>query len=374
MRISLIRTVLFAILVLVASSTSFGQVRIAVTFGPPALPVYEQPLCPGDGYIWTPGYWAWSDDDDDYYWVPGTWVLAPEVGFLWTPPYWAWVDGGFVFYDGYWGPHVGFYGGINYGFGYFGAGFVGGRWDQGRFFYNRSVTNVNVTNIHNVYNTTVVNNNTTINRVSYNGGNGGVNAHPTSEEEAAAHERHIPPAAIQVQQMQAARGNRELRASENHGKPPVAATDKPGEFKGHGAVAAREAGAPYNRPPNRGNGQPAAEDAGKPSSPTHAKDLPPMDRPPAPNTGDAKLDKKYQQQQQKLQQKQDTERQKLIQQQQKEDERLSRQNSNDARQQQTEQRHQQQTQQLQQRHMQQQKQLQQRQAPPPRPAGRPPRG
>jgi hypothetical protein len=81
--------------------------------------------------------------------------MAPEVGFLWTPAYWGWGGDGFVFYDGYWGPHVGFYGGINYGFGYFGVGFEGGRWDNGHFFYNRSVSNVNITNIHNVYNTPV---------------------------------------------------------------------------------------------------------------------------------------------------------------------------------------------------------------------------
>ena len=49
----------------------------------------------------------------------------------------------------------------------------GGRWENGHFFYNRSVNNVNVTDIHNVYNTTVINS-TTVNRVSYNGGNGGI--------------------------------------------------------------------------------------------------------------------------------------------------------------------------------------------------------
>ncbi len=158
MNIRSIRSVLFAFVVLVMSSASFAQLRISVGFGPPALPVYEQPMCPGDGYIWTPGYWAWDQDDADYYWIPGTWILAPEPGFLWTPPYWGWADGGFAFYDGYWGPEVGFYGGINYGFGYFGRGFEGGRWDNGHFFYNRAVSNVNVSVIHNVYNTTVVNN------------------------------------------------------------------------------------------------------------------------------------------------------------------------------------------------------------------------
>ena len=131
MRIPSIRALmLFAVVVLAMSSVSFAQVRISVSFGPPPLPVYEQPVCPDDGYIWTPGYWAWSDDDGDYYWVPGTWVLAPEVGYLWTPPYWGWDDGRFLFYDGYWGPHVGFYGGINYGFGYFGEGLR--RWTMGQ--------------------------------------------------------------------------------------------------------------------------------------------------------------------------------------------------------------------------------------------------
>ena len=144
--------------------------------------------------------------------------MAPEPGLLWTPAYWGWGGNGYVFYDGYWGPHVGFYGGISYGYGYFGEGYEGGRWHNGQFYYNRSVNNVNVTNIHNVYNTTVINN-TTVNRVSYNGGNGGISARPRPQEEAAARERHIPPVAVQTQHAQAARTNPEQRASVNHGTP-----------------------------------------------------------------------------------------------------------------------------------------------------------
>jgi len=98
--------------VLFIASAASAQVAISVTIAPPELPVYEQPICPGDGYIWTPGYWAW--DGDDYYWVPGTWVLAPQVGYFWTPPYWGWGGSAFLFHAGYWGPVVGFYGGINY--------------------------------------------------------------------------------------------------------------------------------------------------------------------------------------------------------------------------------------------------------------------
>jgi WXXGXW repeat (2 copies) len=376
MRLFPIRAMLiFAVVVLAFSSASFGQVVISVGFAPPALPVYEQPVCPGDGYIWTPGYWAWDDGFDDYYWVPGTWVLGPEVGFLWTPPWWGWADGVFVFHDGFWGPHVGFYGGIDYGFGYFGDGFVGGRWDNGHFFYNRAVMNINVTNIHNVYNETV--NTRVVNHVSYNGGTGGIVAHETAEQEAWGRERRIAAPAAQLQHIQAARGNPQFRASANGGKPPVAATARPGEFTGHDVVAAREAGAPYHPPADRaaaahpnGAAHPGGGDAGHP--PAHVKDLPPMEKMPAPNTGDANLDKKYQQQQDKLQQKQEQERQKVQAQQEKEDQRMAKQND-DARKQQTEQRHQQQTQQLQQRHTEQRQALQQREAPAPRPSARPPR-
>src|SRR5260370_24785706 len=100
-----------------------------------------------------------------------------------------------------------------YGFGYFGEGYEGGRWDNGRFFYNRSVNNVNVVNIHNVYNTTVINNTTTVNRVSYNGGNGGINARPSPEDEIAARERHIPPLPGQPQQIHTSHHHPQLNTS-----------------------------------------------------------------------------------------------------------------------------------------------------------------
>ncbi|MGB6871180.1 MAG: YXWGXW repeat-containing protein, partial [Acidobacteriaceae bacterium] len=58
-------------------------IGVSVNFAPPPLPVYEQPLCPAEGYLWTPGYWAW-DPDYGYYWVPGVWVAPPEAGLLWT--------------------------------------------------------------------------------------------------------------------------------------------------------------------------------------------------------------------------------------------------------------------------------------------------
>ena len=371
---NLIFSLILTILLLAMSGTAAGQVQVgvAISVGPPPIPIYEQPICPEEGYIWTPGYWAYDYDDADYYWVPGTWVPAPEVGLLWTPGYWAWGGDGFFFTAGYWGPVVGFYGGINYGFGYFGRGYEGGRWDGGRFYYNTTVNRVNVEVVHNVYNSRVTE--TTVNRVSYNGGNGGINARPSAQEEAAARQRHVAPVSAQVQQERTARSDRQQWASVNHGAPAVAATPKPGGFRDSGAVRTREAGGPYKpalRPENnKNNNAPRPENntrrpENNSSRPViHPNDVPRANRPAPSNTGNAKLDQRYQQEQEKLQAKQQKDMQKLQQKQEQEHQQMAKQQANQAKQQQMEQRHQQQTQQLQQKHAQQTQQMQQRQQPP----------
>jgi YXWGXW repeat-containing protein len=230
-----------------------ASIGIVVTIAPEPLPVYVQPICPGPGFIWAPGYWAWGPDG--YFWVPGTWVFAPFPGALWTPGYWAWDpdDAGYVWYEGYWGPVVGFYGGVVYGFGYTGVGYEGGYWQNGAFYYNRSVNNVSTTNITNVYNKTVVNN-VTVNNVSYNGGNGGTTARPTAAEMTAARERRAGPTSDQRRQVEVARADPAQLVSANHGRPPVAATPKPGALKAPGVVRASGAGMPAN--PATGEAQP----------------------------------------------------------------------------------------------------------------------
>jgi len=237
---------MLTVVILSFSATSFSQVAVGVSVrvGPPPLPIYAQPICPGPGYLWTPGYWGWNEDAG-YYWVPGTWVLAP-VGMLWTPGYWGWGGGFYAWHPGYWGPHIGFYGGINYGFGYTGIGFVGGEWRGGAFYYNRYVTNVSVTNVTHVYNRSVEVNNTRT--TSYNGGTGGVEARPTAQEEAWSRERHSAALETQTQHERLAGQNRQNFASENHGRPAVAATARPGDFSGHSAVPARAAGGEYQAP------------------------------------------------------------------------------------------------------------------------------
>src|SRR5499427_4413662 len=223
--------------VIATSAVSWGAVSISVSFGPPALPVYVQPACPAPGYIWVPGYWAWSPDADNYYWVPGTWVLPPQVGVLWTPGYWGFSAGLYYWHPGRWGARVGFYGGINYGFGYPGTGYHGGEWRGRDFYYNRAVNNVNITNVHNVYNQTVVNN-VTVNRVAYNGGPGGVRARPTSAQLAAERGRHMDATPVQMHNEQSARSDRSQFVSANQGRPAVMATPKPGALNSPEAVRA----------------------------------------------------------------------------------------------------------------------------------------
>ena len=225
----------FAALPQKADAGVFIGVGVSVGVPPPPLPVYEQPPIPGPGYIWTPGYWAW--DGDEYYWVPGTWVIAPFYGALWTPGFWGWDDGFYAFHPGYWGYHVGYYGGIDYGCGYSGVGYEGGYWGPRGFYYNRTVNHISNVNITNVYNKTVINN-INVNRVSYNGGRGGTLARATPQQLAYARQSRMGPIAAQQQQMNLARQDPALRASVNHGNPPIAATQRPGVFNGAGVVPA----------------------------------------------------------------------------------------------------------------------------------------
>lgn len=233
-----VATIVFAISLTAESRTAHAQIiGVNITIAPPELPVYDQPPLPDVGYIWIPGYWAWGPEG--YYWVPGYWEQPPAVGLLWTPGYWGWHDGYYAWNEGYWGPHIGFYGGVNYGFGYSGTGYYGGHWDRGVFAYNQTVNNFGGVHVTNVYNQTVVVNNVT--RVSFNGGTGGTAARPTQEELEVAHEHHVPPTAAQTQHQHTASANPALRASENHGRPAIAAVSKPNEFSGKGVVAAHEA-------------------------------------------------------------------------------------------------------------------------------------
>ena len=203
------RWILMTLLLSLVPASSYAGVFISVGVAPPVLPVYEQPVCPEPGLMWTPGYWGYGPDG--YYWVPGAWVPAPYVGALWTPGYWGWSGGLYVWHGGYWGPHVGYYGGVNYGFGYMGVGFAGGLWRGGVFAYNRAVVRVGVGGGwggNRVYvDRTIVQRTTIINdrHVAFSGGPGGINHAPRARR-ARRHERasHVAPTSFQSQHMNSA--------------------------------------------------------------------------------------------------------------------------------------------------------------------------
>ncbi len=229
------RTTLALGLALMLPLAAWSQVSLSVSIAPPPLPLYAQPPIPGDGYIWTPGYWAWDPTNGDYTWVPGTWVLPPSVGVLWTPGYWAFGGGAYLWHRGYWGSHVGYYGGLNYGYGYNGNGYWGGRWDGGHFRYNSAVNNLPAGRVHNVYRAP--------------GSAHASRALPARARELqrrrvrtsmAPHRRpnaavpargqHGAPTNEQAQHEQRAMGMPEQRMDNNHGAPPTAATPRPGGF------------------------------------------------------------------------------------------------------------------------------------------------
>jgi hypothetical protein len=185
------------------------------------------------------------------------------------------IDNDYVWHEGYWAPHVGFYGGIDYGFGYFGVGFAGGYWRDRDFYYNRAVTNVTNVNVTNVYNSTVVNNRFSGGRASFNGGDG-VHARPLPSELTAAREPHrgfTPPQRLHAESARSVPG---LLASVNHGHPSVAATERPGQFKARNVEPARAtAGAPsmwhHSAPtePVRAYNASRAYNTSRPEAPSH---------------------------------------------------------------------------------------------------------
>jgi len=229
-----LRTLLIAAAVAVPAllaPTAHAQLHIALNIGiaPPALPVYVQPPIPGDGYIWTPGYWAF---DDGYY---------------------GW-------HEGYWGPHIGYYGGVNYGFGYGGDGFYGGEWRGNHFFYNSAVVNFNggwhpdhdrvYVDRDVVIHHTIVN----VNHVSFNGP-GGIDRRPGPDEVRFSNERHLQPTQNQLQHQNFAAQDRGQLAAVNHGRPATLAAPNPAAYhqvaQQHAAAQPisttdRQAGRTYN--------------------------------------------------------------------------------------------------------------------------------
>jgi len=262
--ITIKRIALLLVIVLLPAAHVFSQVSISISanIAPPPLPVYTQPICPNDGYIWTPGYWAY-DNAGGYYWVPGVWVMPPQPGYYWTPGYWGYSGGVYGFYNGYWGTEVGYYGGVNYGYGYGGHGYGGGRWDGGHFRYNTAVSNVNRGAEHYTYSDNSVGSRSP-GRTSFNGP-GGAAARPNAQEQAAMRAPHVAPTGQQMSHQQTAAKDPQQFAKANGGKPATVAMDKPGGQRMSAAGRpATSPGAPrggqaHNAAPGNAGQHPAAQ-------------------------------------------------------------------------------------------------------------------
>jgi hypothetical protein len=185
-----------------AKTSTENQVQddptVSASDPPPLLPTEDtQPAALADNYLWTPGYWYYDFEKSDYYWVPGAWVVPPYAGLLWTPPYWGYDGARYQWHAGYWSTSVGFYGGIDYGFGYVGSG------------YDRSRENIS-----------------SVHRVSYNGGPHGVQTTPVPLELVANRERR-PASDVQMNLARSAKKNPEQHFKVNHGRPLIVAVAKP---------------------------------------------------------------------------------------------------------------------------------------------------
>ncbi len=132
-----------------ATPNSAPRAAVSTAATPPPPPEEDQPILSQDGYLWTPGYWYWRALR--YVWIPGAWVRPPQAGLLWTPAYWSRAGAVFVFHPGQWGTTVGYYGGVNYGHGYFGTGYSGGHWIGNSFAYDSAVNRVNPTIAQHTY-------------------------------------------------------------------------------------------------------------------------------------------------------------------------------------------------------------------------------
>ena len=83
-------TILFVLaLAAVCGSQAFAAgIQFSVNIAPPPIAVFDQPPYPGDGDIWTLGYYQYCDYG--YYWVPGQWVIPPARARCGRPAIGAW--------------------------------------------------------------------------------------------------------------------------------------------------------------------------------------------------------------------------------------------------------------------------------------------
>jgi hypothetical protein len=125
---------------------------------------------------------------------------------------------------------VGYYGGVNYGFGYMGIGFAGGMWDHGFFRYNTAIMHVDGRYIHNTFEDRGMVDRYTVARgshVAFSGGPGGIHHDPMPEERIAERDSHMDRSSFQMQHEGAARNDHSSYFKANGGHPATLAVQRP---------------------------------------------------------------------------------------------------------------------------------------------------
>ena len=101
MRRALHRFLPLVILVIaIAAGTACASGGTFVRVGPPGPPVAAYAPAGPYGYVWQPGYYAWTGVG--YQWVPGVWARPPYPGAVWIAPRWQHADRGWHMERGRW--------------------------------------------------------------------------------------------------------------------------------------------------------------------------------------------------------------------------------------------------------------------------------
>ncbi len=73
---------------------------IVVVAPPPPRREYHRPPCPGVGFVWIDGYWAWHGGR--HVWIGGRWDRPPHGRRHWVAPRWEHRGHGYIFIEGCW--------------------------------------------------------------------------------------------------------------------------------------------------------------------------------------------------------------------------------------------------------------------------------
>jgi hypothetical protein len=82
------------------TAPAIGQIGIYIGRTPPPLRYEVRPAMPGEGYVWTEGYWG--NQGGRYVWRAGAWQRPPYEGGYWSHPHYDHYQQGWQMHEGHW--------------------------------------------------------------------------------------------------------------------------------------------------------------------------------------------------------------------------------------------------------------------------------